>query len=83
MEVMHMKSILDGMESDFIGAADGLSTANSTAGHPHGKAVGVMVPSVPFFAHGSTTEFAAPDHQSRVEQSALFEVRQQAGDGTV
>ena len=83
MEVMHVKSILDGMESDFVGAADGLSTANSAAGHPHGKAVGVMIPSVPFFAHGGTTEFAAPDHQSRVEQSALLKVCQQTGDGTV
>ena len=83
MEVMHVKSILDGMESDFVGAADGLSTANSAAGHPHGKAVGIMIPSVPFFAHGGTTEFAAPDHQGRVEQSSLFEIRQQASNGTV
>jgi hypothetical protein len=63
MQIVHMQSIFDRMESDLVGAADGLSASDSTSGHPHGKAVGVVIATVSFFAHGCTTEFPTPDHQ--------------------
>ena len=39
------------------------SAAHTAACEPHGKTVWVMVSSVSFFAHGSSSEFAAPDNE--------------------
>ena len=60
--------------------------------HPHGKGVGMMISTVETFLqfipnvvlhHRGTSEFATPDNQRFLKQAALFEVGDQAGNGTV
>ena len=46
----------------------------AAAGHPHGESVGIVIATVPFFAHRRPTKFAAPNDQRFVQQSALLEV---------
>ena len=39
-----------------------------------------MIASIPFFTHRGSTKFSAPDDESRIEQTTLLEVFQQAGN---
>ena len=77
-----MERFFDGGGSEFVGGPYAHAPLDPTAGHPHGKAIGVVVPSGPFGVLGCrlATEFSAPDDQRLVEQSASFEVRDQTGD---
>ena len=67
MQIMDMQAVFDRMQSDLIGATDRLTASDSATGHPHRKAVGIVVASVPFFAHRCASELTTPDHQGRIE----------------
>src|SRR5690606_34724235 len=63
----------------------GLAAFDAAAGHPHGEGLRVMVAAHASsecrarFDHGRAAEFAAPDHESLIEQPALFEVFDECG----
>ena len=67
MDIMDVQLVFGGVETEFIGGADGLSSSRSTAGHPHGEAGGIVIAAVTFFAHGSASELATPDDQSFIK----------------
>ena len=66
-----------------------LSSLDPPAGHKHGEGEGVVVPARvgllphPVLPQGSPPELAPPDHQSAVQQTPLFEVLQEGGDGLI
>ena len=74
VEVVHVEFVFHGVEAEVIGGADGLAAAHAAAGHPHRKARGVVIAATVLLAHGSATEFAAPDDEGLVEEAAGFEV---------
>ena len=78
MQIMHMQSIFDCVQSNLIGPANRLATTNTAARHPHRKAIGVMVATVSFFAHRCSSELAAPNHECTIQQPSLLEIFQKA-----
>ncbi len=76
VQVLWMHRSLDGGVTDRIGRANHLATANTAAGEPHGVTGRRVVPAGigPESALGSrrSAEFAAPNHQGLVEQSAAM-----------
>ncbi len=81
VDVVDMGGLIDGIESEFVGFADDLSAAHAAAGEPHGEGIDVMVSAgaVAGFAHGGATEFAAPDDEGGVKETAGFEVADEGG----
>src|SRR6185437_16684934 len=71
-----------GVFGDVIAKIIGLAIhawLDPAAGHPDGETAGMMVAAIVIRAELSlaivgTAEFAAPDHEGLVEQSALFEI---------
>ena len=81
-----MKTIFDGVETNFVGRAMDCSCTNSTTRHPHGETVRVMVASIGFtrnLGDRGTPEFAPPDHQRILKETALLQVLDEGGDGAV
>ena len=83
VDVVDVHLVFRRIKAEVVGGADGLATFDSASGHPHGEASGVVVPSIAFFAHRGTAEFATPDDEGFVEEAALFEVGDEADDGLV
>ena len=76
--------VLDGVEAELVGLAEGDARLDAAAGQPHGEGVGVMVAAVvAALDHRRAAELAAPDDQRVVEQAALLEVLDQRGAGLV
>src|ERR1043165_400309 len=78
---MDMNTVRNGIESQFIGFADGLTRFYSAASQPHGEGINVMVSaaSIPIFAHGRATEFSPPNDKGILEQSASLEIFHKRG----
>ena len=74
VQIVNVQAIFNGAEAEFVGRADGLSATNAAAGHPHGKAGGIMIAAIPFFRHRRATKLAAPHHERFVEQTTLFKI---------
>lgn len=74
VKVVDVDSVFDGVHAEIVGLADDLAAFRTASGQPHGKAVGIVIAAVPFFGHGRPSEFPAPDHQRRFQQSAAFQV---------
>src|SRR4029079_19529086 len=72
LQIVHMDWISDGAKAEFIGFAQGNAGLDAAAGQANGEGVDMMVAAdrVAIFSHGSATEFAAPDNESRIEQTA-------------
>ena len=60
-----------------------MTAFDAAAGHPHGEAPWVVVAAVAFFALGGAAEFAAPDDEGGVEETACFEVFEETCDGFI
>jgi len=60
MDIVDMQPILNRAKAQFICLTDDLTAFDSSAGHPHREASGIMIAAVAFFAHGRPAEFAAP-----------------------
>ena len=71
------------LPSDLIQFSVMGAAANAATGHPDEKAVGVMVAPIAFFRNGHPPEFAAPNNQGFIEETALLEIGQQGGDRLV
>ena len=68
-----------GFGADFVGRSDRVARIHASSSKPHGHRFGVVVaavgsPTVTNAIIRAAAEFAAPDDQGFVEQSALFEV---------
>ena len=83
VQIVNVHAIFDGPQAQLVGRADHLPAADAAAGHPHREAGRVVVAAVAFFAHRRAAEFAAPDHQRFVEQTAPLQIAQQPGDRLV
>src|SRR5580698_10308674 len=82
---------VDGVADDIVPEVVGLAIHAgfyAAAGHPDGKAAGVVVAAVVLFGKGALAiicpaEFAAPDDEGLVEQAALFEIEDEGCGGLV
>src|SRR6185437_16005904 len=83
VDVVDVDLILDGVEAELVGRAEGEARLDAAAGHEHAEAVGVMVAAVLPLGHGGAAEFAAPDDEGPFEQAAALEVLDERGDGAV
>ena len=85
VEVFDCEGIYDGGGAEFVGLSYANAAFDAASGHPHCEAGGVVVAagSLGVFGGGLTAEFAAPDDEGFVEEAALFEVFEEAGDGFV
>ncbi len=83
VEVVDVDGVLDGLVAVVVGAAEGEAGLGTAAGHPEGEALGIVVASVGFPAVGGAAEFAAPDDERVVEETAGAEVVEECGDGAV
>ena len=80
-----MEAVDDGGAAELVGFADADAALDAAAGHPHGEAEGVVVAARArgILGHRLPAELAAPDDQRLIEQAALLEVLDQAGDRLV
>ena len=84
MQVADVVSVDDGLVAKFVGLTVARSGVDAAAGHPIGEALGVVVAaSVAALIDRLSPEFASPDDEGFLKQTALFEVGQQPGDGAV
>ena len=85
MEVFDVVAVLDCGGAKFVGFTDAQAAFDTTASHPHGEAVGVMIAPSAFGVFGSrlASEFAAPDDEGFIEETSVFEVLKEASDGFV
>ncbi len=82
MDVGDVVPIFDGVEADLVGRAVDDAPLDAAAGQPGAEALRVVVAAVGLGA-GRAAELGAPDDDRLVEQPALLEVLEQAGDGQV
>ena len=92
VQIVEMDAVVDGFESEIVGGAVDVAAFDAAAGHPHGETVVVVVAAFaePLVGAGRgqfdgrcAAEFAAPQDEGFVEQTALFQVGEQGGDGLV
>src|ERR1043165_5350903 len=89
VKIVHADWIFLRGETELIGAAMHRAAFYAAAGHPHAKAVMVMVAPLDRLAaavklhRGRAPKFPAPDHQCVVEHAALLEIGQQGRDGLI
>ena len=74
--------MLDGVEAELVGGAVDDAALDAAAGQPGAEALRMMVAAVALGA-GRAAELGAPDDERVVEQAALLEVLEQAGDRQV
>ena len=86
VQVVDVDFLFHGREAAFVGGSVDVASLGAAAGQPHGEAVVVVVAAVDLARVGPflrqldgrrAAEFAAANHQSLVEQAALFEVGQE------
>ena len=62
VKIMHMQSILDSMQANFIRCTIDLTASNTATGKPHREAGWIVIASIAFFTLRRPTELATPDH---------------------
>ena len=83
VDVGDVMPVLDGVEAEFVGRAVDDAALDAAAGQPDREAVGVVVAAVGALRTRGAAELGGPDHERVVEQAAVLEVVEQAGDGLV
>ena len=85
LKVVNVDLVLNDVKSHVIGCAVSQAGLDSAACHPECEGLRMMIaPEASAqrhiaFHHRRAAKFAAPDHESLVEKSALFEVLDQCG----
>jgi hypothetical protein len=80
VQVMNVDRFSDDVSSNFIGLTDDLASLDATTGEPHTERKRMMIPASyclvanPVFTQRRATKLRTPNHDPRVEKSALFEV---------
>ena len=91
VQIGRLSAVRDSPISKIVGCSIRLTSANAAAGKPDAEAIGMMIAAfdagclvaVALLGAGRSTELTAPLNQCRIQQAALFEVRQQAADRQV
>jgi hypothetical protein len=89
LEVVDVDLVFGDLEAHFVGGAVAEAAFDAAAGHEEGEAVGEVVAAEDFggggatFAEGSAAEFATPDDEGVFQETALFEVFDEGGNGFV
>ncbi len=83
VEVTHGIASSHTTQTHFVGLADDGAGLDATAGEPHREAVRVVIAAVTALRHRQAAELGAPDDERGIEQSALFQIFQEAGDRKV
>jgi len=83
MQVAKLDGTFGCYQSDLVGRADAETFSDPPTGHPDCKSSGVMLSAHISLFHRCPTEFACPDDQGRIEESVLFQVRQESCDTDV
>ena len=78
---MDVNAVADGGKAKIVGLAEGQARLGSSAGHPHGHRVDVVVTAhcLTNLAHRRTAEFTAPDDERVFEQAPRLQVLDQGG----
>ncbi len=76
VQVFDFEWAFNGGSTEFIGLADADASLDTSTGHPHGEAVGVVITSraLGVFCGGLTAEFATPDDECFIKQATLLEI---------
>jgi len=84
VQIMDMHLVHRSVEAEVVRLPQSHAGTNPAAGHPHGETIRMMVTTViSALNHRRPAEFAAPDHQSVVQQTPGLEVLDQRGVGSV
>ena len=85
VKVGDVASVLDRVEPQFVGGADGLAPLDARAGEPHRETVRIMIAAglVDPLAGRRPAELAAPNDQRLVPQTRPFQVGEECGDGLI
>ena len=62
--------VLGGVVAEVVGGAVDVPAFDTTAGHPDGEAVGVVVATITALSEGCAAEFTSPDDEGGVEEAA-------------
>ena len=91
LKIVDMHLPFGNLQADFVRLANRLAAADSAPSHPGAKAIGMVIaPRIlvePLkLPHRRAPELPGPDDESRIEQTALFEILDQGrgrlrGDG--
>src|SRR5262245_37149185 len=75
VQVADVDAVLHGVEAEFVALAKRQTAFDAAAGQPHREGVGMMVTAVgAALDHRRATEFAAPNDERLIKESALLEV---------
>ena len=80
VQVVDVDFVLGGAQAHGIGRAIRQAPFDACPGQPETVAPGIVIAPFALFAHRHSPEFAAPDDQRVVEQTAAAQIAQQAGD---
>ena len=80
MQIVHVDFVFYNVKAKIVGLAQGDAWFDAATREPNSKGLGVMIP--PQFAagvriafdHGRASEFAAPNHQGAVPETAPFQI---------
>ena len=86
--VVPMDGFVDGFPADFVGCSPVESGFESTAGHPDGESVHIMISTgsddeFAGLSEGCASEFCGTENEGIVKQSAFFEVVEEGCDGLI
>ena len=82
VDVGDVVPVLDGVEAELVGGAVDDAPLDAAAGQPGAEALRVVVAAVGLRARRAA-ELGAPDDDRLIEQAALLQVLEQAGDRQV
>jgi len=85
VKIVNVHGLVHRAETEFIRGAVSVTAARAAAGEPAGEAVVVVVATVEggILCDGCAAEFAAPEHERTVEQSAPAEIGEEGGERLV
>ena len=82
LQIVDVDRVFDDVKTQIVGGAIERARLDAAAGHPHRECLRVMIAAQATmenrvaFHHRRAAEFAAPNHERLIEQTALFEVAQ-------
>ena len=85
-----MNLILHRRKTEVIGCANRLSSRNASTSHPTDHRIFVVISSCFFLvlisgklSNGKSAKLSSPNDKSRIEETSLFQIFQQGGNGLV
>lgn len=82
-EVVEGRDLFDGVIAEVIGGPRDAATPHTSPGEPDTEPEGVVIAAIGPLGERGASEFTGPDDDGFLEQAALGEVGEQAGDGLI